>query len=91
MGQFTSGTPFPRTKALATQAFSPDAMLTPIARELTLVAPSPVGPGDEDWGLEFINVAHLQSILEAIDDDGTGFISIKEANNFAMKRPEGWR
>ncbi|KAJ6594849.1 hypothetical protein B0H19DRAFT_1096915 [Mycena capillaripes] len=45
---------------------------------------------DDRWALSYINVTRLQSILEAVDDDGTGFVSIKEANDFAMSRPEGW-
>lgn len=50
---------------------------------------NPISPNDR-WTLEHINIAHLQPILEAIDDDGTGFISIKEANTFAVERPKGW-
>ncbi|KAJ7230020.1 hypothetical protein GGX14DRAFT_581900 [Mycena pura] len=45
---------------------------------------------DDRWALAYINVAHLQPILEAVDDDGTGFVSIKEANDFALLRPRGW-
>ncbi|KAJ7090797.1 hypothetical protein B0H15DRAFT_836939 [Mycena belliarum] len=45
---------------------------------------------DDRWALSYINVAHLQPILEAVDDDGTGFVSIKEANIFAVSRPAGW-
>ncbi|KAF9447895.1 hypothetical protein P691DRAFT_705894 [Macrolepiota fuliginosa MF-IS2] len=48
-----------------------------------------ITPSDQ-WTLEHINITHLQPILEAIDDDGTGFISIKEANTFAVQRPKGW-
>ncbi len=58
---------------------------TPDAKSLD----SPFDP-DDRWTLEHINVAHLQPILEAIDDDGTGFISVKEANTFAIQRPKGW-
>lgn len=43
------------------------------------------------WALNFVNVFHLQPIIEAIDDDGTGFVTIKECNTFATDRPEGWR
>ncbi|KAJ7657340.1 hypothetical protein DFH06DRAFT_991084, partial [Mycena polygramma] len=45
---------------------------------------------DDRWALAYITVARLQAILEAVDDDGTGFVSIKEANDFALSRPEGW-
>ncbi|KXN81070.1 hypothetical protein AN958_06143 [Leucoagaricus sp. SymC.cos] len=50
---------------------------------------NPINPSDR-WTLGHLNVTQLQPILEAIDDDGTGFISIKEANTFAIQRPKGW-
>ncbi|KAJ7034088.1 hypothetical protein C8F04DRAFT_956948, partial [Mycena alexandri] len=52
--------------------------------------PAGAKPEDDRWALAYINVAHLQPILEAVDDDGTGFVSIKEANEFALSRPKGW-
>lgn len=66
---------------------TPDSPENPAAD--TDLIDSPVNP-DDRWTLEHVNVAHLQPILEAIDDDGTGFISIKEANTFAVQRPKGW-
>ncbi|KAK7029940.1 kinase domain-containing protein [Favolaschia claudopus] len=45
---------------------------------------------DERWALAYINVAHLQPLLDVIDTDGTGLISIKEANHFARLRPRTW-
>ncbi|KAJ7617951.1 hypothetical protein FB45DRAFT_932998 [Roridomyces roridus] len=51
---------------------------------------SDAGAMDDRWALAYINVTHLQHILEAVDDDGTGYVSIKEANDFATSRPEGW-
>ncbi|KAJ7869275.1 hypothetical protein B0H14DRAFT_2571888 [Mycena olivaceomarginata] len=47
-------------------------------------------PEDDRWALAYINVAHLQSILEAVDDDSTGYVTIKEANDFTMSCPKGW-
>ncbi|KAF5348112.1 hypothetical protein D9756_010769 [Leucocoprinus leucothites] len=44
----------------------------------------------DEWARDYLHVAYLQPILEAIDDDGTGFISIKEANTFAAQVPAGW-
>ncbi|THU88449.1 hypothetical protein K435DRAFT_917088 [Dendrothele bispora CBS 962.96] len=44
----------------------------------------------DTWALAYINITRVQPILEAIDDDGTGFISIKEVNDFTDSRPEGW-
>lgn len=48
-------------------------------------------PKDDFWALKYLDVSRVQPILEAIDDDGTGFISIKEVNDFATSKPEGWR
>ena len=46
---------------------------------------------DDAWALTYIDPAHLQPIIEAIDVDGSGYISVKEANKFASSRPKGWR
>ncbi|KAJ6505315.1 hypothetical protein C8R45DRAFT_861071 [Mycena sanguinolenta] len=46
---------------------------------------------DEDrWALAYLGVSYLQQIVEAVDDDGAGYVSIKEANDFAHRRPEEW-
>ncbi|KAJ7354079.1 hypothetical protein DFH08DRAFT_984329 [Mycena albidolilacea] len=46
-------------------------------------------PNDR-WALAYLGVAYLQQIAEAIDDDGAGYLSIKEVNQFAQRRPNGW-
>jgi len=46
---------------------------------------------DDHLALGYINIRNMQPILEAFDDDGTGFVSIKEANQLATSRPKGWR
>ena len=47
-------------------------------------------PDDSDgWVFEFIDIAHVQPIVEAIDGDGSGFINVQEANKFALSRPKG--
>ena len=46
---------------------------------------------DDKWALAYINAAYVQPILEAVDDDGTGFVSVKEVNTFVGSRPDGWR
>jgi hypothetical protein len=43
------------------------------------------------WALQFVNVTRLQPILEAIDDDTTGFITIAEMNRFTSSKPDNWR
>ncbi|KAK0475513.1 hypothetical protein IW261DRAFT_1340555, partial [Armillaria novae-zelandiae] len=42
------------------------------------------------WALAYFNVAHVQPVLEAMDDDATGFITTKEINNFTKSIPPGW-
>lgn len=46
---------------------------------------------DDHWALAYINILRVQSLLEAFDDDGTGFVSVKEANMFTTSRPRDWR
>ncbi|KIK50287.1 hypothetical protein GYMLUDRAFT_51310 [Collybiopsis luxurians FD-317 M1] len=45
---------------------------------------------NDNWTNAYINVTHVQPILEAVDDDATGFITIKEVNVFTSSRPAGW-
>lgn len=52
------------------------------------------GPEESEsdtWVLKHINVSHVQPIIEAIDLDGSGFISVQEANKFALSRPKGMK
>lgn len=43
------------------------------------------------WAIKFVDVIRLQPILEAIDDDASGFITIEEMNRFTISRPVDWR
>jgi hypothetical protein len=43
------------------------------------------------WAIKFFNIMQLQPILEAIDDDASGFITIEEINRFTCSRPVEWR
>ena len=43
------------------------------------------------WAIKFIDPTRLQPILEAIDDDASGFITISEINRFTSSRPRDWR
>ncbi|RPD59323.1 hypothetical protein L226DRAFT_548402 [Lentinus tigrinus ALCF2SS1-7] len=45
---------------------------------------------EDEWTLEYINVTRLQAIIEAFDDDASGFITVGEANAFAASRPMNW-
>ena len=41
--------------------------------------------------MKYIDIVRLQPILEAIDDDALGFITIGEVNRFTSSRPFDWR
>lgn len=43
------------------------------------------------WAIKFIDVKWVQHILEAFDDDASGFITISEVNTFTSSRPVNWR
>ena len=43
------------------------------------------------WALWYISANYVRSILEAFDEDLSGFITVKEANSFTRSRPLGWR
>ena len=43
------------------------------------------------WAIKYIDVMWVQPILEAIDDDASGFITISEVNRFTSSRPVDWR
>jgi hypothetical protein len=50
------------------------------------------GVADSDrWALEYIGANYVRGIIEALDDDASGFITVKEANNFTHSRPLDWR
>ncbi|KAJ3537236.1 hypothetical protein NM688_g6718 [Phlebia brevispora] len=46
----------------------------------------------DDWAFEFINAKYLQPIMEAFDDDGSGYVTYQEVNDFVEERPSslGW-
>lgn len=45
----------------------------------------------DEWALEWISLRRMQAIVEAFDDDASGFITIAEVNHFTASRPQGWR
>ena len=47
----------------------------------------------DQWALEFLSVGWLDPIMEAFDDDGSGYITIAEVNRFTDALPTelGWR
>ena len=47
--------------------------------------------GSDQWALRFIGVNYVRNILEAFDEDASGFVTVKEANDFTRSRPLDWR
>ena len=47
--------------------------------------------GPDSWAIQYININHARAILEAFDDDASGFVTINEVNNFTRSRPRDWR
>ncbi|KAK7043656.1 hypothetical protein VNI00_008267 [Paramarasmius palmivorus] len=49
-------------------------------------------PHPDKWTLEFMSrIIFYPAIGDAIDDDGSGFVSIYEVNRFFRRKPEGWK
>jgi len=47
--------------------------------------------GSDSWAIKYINIGRAQNIIEAFDDDASGFVTINEVNSFTRSRPSGWR
>ena len=45
----------------------------------------------DGWAIKYIDIMWAQPILEAIDDDASGFITVTEVNRFTSSRPVDWR
>ena len=55
-------------------------------------APNEAVSGDQ-WALEFLSVGWLDPIMEAFDDDVSGYVTIAEVNRLMDMRPSSlsWR
>ncbi|KAK7678018.1 hypothetical protein QCA50_018958 [Cerrena zonata] len=42
----------------------------------------------DDWAYHYISLAWLQPIMEAFDDDGSGYITVTEVNRFSESMPK---
>jgi hypothetical protein len=51
----------------------------------------PGSPDPDSWVIKYIDIMRVQAILEAMDDDASGFITIGEMNRFTSSRPIDWR
>ncbi|PBK80162.1 hypothetical protein ARMGADRAFT_1098688 [Armillaria gallica] len=49
-----------------------------------------VQPTNDQWALHYINLIWIQPLMEAFDDDASGFVTINEANALCAGRPENW-
>ena len=47
--------------------------------------------GADSWAIKYLNIGRTTSILEAFDDDASGFITIREVNRFTGLKPQDWR
>jgi hypothetical protein len=45
----------------------------------------------DGWAIKYIDIMWVQPILEAFDDDASGFITVTEVNRFTSSRPVNWR
>ena len=45
----------------------------------------------DDWAIKYINIGRARSVLEAFDDDASGFVTVNEVNNLTRSRPRNWR
>jgi hypothetical protein len=45
----------------------------------------------DGWAIKYIDIMWVQPILEAFDDDASGFITVAEVNRFTSSRPVDWR
>jgi hypothetical protein len=43
------------------------------------------------WAIKYIDAMWVPPILEAFDDDASGFITVSEVNQFTSSRPADWR
>ncbi|EED80010.1 predicted protein [Postia placenta Mad-698-R] len=53
-------------------------------------ADSPHESPQDSWALPWIAVKRLQPIVEAFDDDASGYVTIAKVNNFTKSRPVDW-
>ncbi|KAF8966317.1 hypothetical protein BDZ97DRAFT_1917696 [Flammula alnicola] len=95
MGYSTPSTPQPR-RPTDLNDDQPSVLLfstAPAPSSDKVLLPAQEDPETEtnQWMLEYIDAAYVQPIIEAIDDDGSGFISVQEASKFALARPKELR
>lgn len=53
--------------------------------------PYAVIDSSDEWIVPRLRVDSLRCVLDAIDIDTSGFITVREIDMFMQKRPDGWR
>ena len=53
--------------------------------------PVPRVIAEDQWALKYLDVEYISALIEAFDEDASGFITISEVNQFTTSRPQGWR
>ncbi|KAG8826888.1 hypothetical protein FRC17_008058 [Serendipita sp. 399] len=56
----------------------------------SVISENPNNSEDDEWAMECITLSRITVMLEAFDDDGSGFISVTEVNEFTSSRPKDW-
>jgi len=46
---------------------------------------------DDIWALQYLTIHRIQPVVEALDEDGSSFVTVNELNAFISARPKGWR
>ena len=61
-------------------------------KEIALVAMRGIRAEDL-WALQYLTISRVQHLMEAFDDDGSGYVTIAEINRFTDSTPAelGWR
>ena len=54
---------------------------------------APESIASDEWALEYLGLSSLRPLMEAFDDDASGYVSIAEVNRLMDMRPSslGWR
>jgi len=76
-------------KLTITNTSTPDAPAETVNNTDTILPPDT--PAKDSWALQYINIRLIQPLIEAIDDDGSSFVTVDELNEFTSRRPERWR
>lgn len=84
-----TGQASPRTKTSISVDGSAETATETVNNNETTIPPDT--PADDSWALQYINVRLIQPLIEAIDDDGSSFVTVSELNDFTSCRPKGWR